>query len=63
MALWVLDHWGAQGRGAGQEIRLTSKTFILKIQGPEGKRKERGVIRRESHKVHSPCTLHPTIWV
>jgi len=28
--------------------------LILKIQGPEGKRKERDIIRRESSEVHSP---------
>lgn len=31
-------------------MRLTSELVILKAQGPAGKRKERSIISRDSHK-------------
>lgn len=45
---------GSMGREAEQETRLTSRSLILKVQGPVGKREERGVIRRDLQEVHAP---------
>lgn len=47
---------GSTGK-TGQEIRLTNETLILKVLGPVGKRKERSIIRGDSHKALCPCPL------